>query len=105
MSIRRAGPADALDRDVEQEYLVIYPSGQRLTQRGVLTTFPLTGNLHLGLRAGPALIVLDPRVLVVRGDVIIYDPRNQARLPAWVVSWLAEHPEWPDAALDGELLA
>ncbi len=41
------------------------------------------------------ILILDPRVVVVANDEILYEPRSASPLVPWVVEWLQEHPEWP----------
>jgi hypothetical protein len=87
---------------------VRYPSGQKATltgdwyglQRGgggAAVMIDLTEPAwEWSLRAG-VIAALDPRCVCImrRSGLVLYTPRAQIDLPAWVDDWLAEHPEWP----------
>jgi hypothetical protein len=99
-SVRRARP-DELTDHAEHDYLVLYPSGQRFTLRGVLSGLGLDGGAaHIGIRAGARLVLLDPRAVIVRDGLIIRDPRSHPPSDPAMRTWLREHPEWPDVATE-----
>ena len=102
--MRHARQGDLTAATEVAEYHVYYPSGQQWKVTGL---FGILFNAQHGsaptVRVGEQLYVLDPRAVLIRGDLIIYDPRRLADTPAsagmgfapWVHRWLAEHREWP----------
>ena len=84
---------------VEHDYLILYPSGQRFTLRGVVVAVSI-GEAHMGIRVGAKVTVLDPRAVVVRDGLIIIDPRSQPPSAEWAQAWLAEHADWPRVATE-----
>lgn len=93
--------ADELtDRGAVHDYRVLYPSGQQFMLRGVYCVMGIKGEVSPAIRVDDSLMVLDPRAVVTRGDLIIYDPRRSPAVAGWVRDWLAEHPEWPHLATE-----
>lgn len=77
------------------EFKVSYPSGNTFSLTGELREFSLPdGVAPVVVRSDGAAIMLDPRALVQRGGVIVYDPRARA-VPPWAKVWLDQHREWP----------
>jgi hypothetical protein len=97
--MRHARTDELTDRGIEHDYVVLFPSGQRLTLRGIFVALVVKGESLFGIRVGEELFVLDPRALVTRRGLIIADPRRRP-VPAWAQQWLAEHPEWPACATE-----
>ena len=101
MMLRSAGPDDHTDRGVVHDYRVFYPSGTRFTLRGVFCALALEGRVDVGIRVDERFWLLDPRAVIVRDDLVIYEPRARAAtLTADMRAWLAEHPEWPRVATE-----
>ena len=96
--MRPAQPHELTD-GAEHDYLVLYPSGTRQQLRGVFGLVGANGDTAPTIRAGEALIVLDPRAVIARDGLIIYEPRRGPAAP-WVRDWLAQHPEWPRVATE-----
>lgn len=95
---------DELTDGAVHDYVICYPSGARFRVFGRLTQ----GHVHRGptIRDGDDVMELDPRAVITRDGLVIYEPRRWVdrgggRL-AWVAAWLAAHPEWPAIARDTE---
>jgi len=106
-------------RDPLMDYRVFYPSGQRFTLRGRFCMAvkphapdedPKSGLIGCAINLeDERLMFLDPRGVVVRGQLVIYEPRHWMRsgwtwdgLSQWVSEWLAEHPDWPNQLIADE---
>jgi hypothetical protein len=64
---------------VEHDYVIFYPSGTRFQLRGV---FMFAGDLCAPIvRKGTRAWALDPRAVITRQDLIIYEPRRVVGLP------------------------
>jgi hypothetical protein len=98
--VRPARPEELTDRGDEHDYLVLYPSGQRFSLRGVFSTLAIDAEVHIGVRVGARLVILDPRAVVVRDGLIIRDPRSHPPTSPEMRAWLSEHPEWPAIATE-----
>lgn len=97
--MRPARPDELTGLGVEHDYLVLYPSGQRFTVRGVFIALALD-RAYFGIRVGSRLVLLDPRAVIVRDGLIVRDPRSHAPTCPEMRAWLAEHPEWPRVATE-----
>jgi hypothetical protein len=97
--MRSARSDELTGRGVVHDYLIVYPSGQRIPVRGVfMFMFDGAKVCSPAVREGTRLVAFDPRAVVTRGDLIVYEPRQVVGLPAWVQDWLEAHPEWPPMA-------
>ena len=85
---------------VEHDYLALYPSGHRLTLRGVFVTPMLDGHVHIGVISGERLWLLDPRSVILRDGLVIRDPRSPPPTFPGMREWLAQHPEWSRVATE-----
>jgi hypothetical protein len=99
----RPARADELTDGGVHDYVILYPSGQRLRHRGIFAALSADGAVSPAIRVGEALTVLDPRAVVTRDGLIIHDPRRST-LPGWARDWLAAHPEWPRVATEAVAL-
>jgi hypothetical protein len=94
--MRLARNDELTDRAVH-DYLVLYPSGHRFRLTGLLGAMTI-GDDFSGptiRTADERLWVLDPRCVVSRDGLVIYNPRRVIVMPAGFRVWLDEHPEWP----------
>lgn len=97
--------AEAKNRGEPAQYRILYPSGKDFMLTGVFGEMIAGREVH-----GPTMrlsddkiVVLDPRGLVVRGDIVVYSPRTIMSspaeypivLPPEMREWMREHPEWP----------
>jgi hypothetical protein len=84
------------------DYLVLYPSGHRFHLTGVFGLVTMGGESGPYIRTAPdTLCVLDPRCVVSRDGLVIYDPRHVRSMTAEFRAGLDEHPEWPRLATEG----
>ncbi len=104
--MRRPRPDELTDHHVVHTYHVWYPSGRRMALRGVSGMLVTEGSWSPTVRlvahaedAGVRM-VLDPRAVITRDGLVIYEPRRYPGRNAWVDAWLRAHPEWPAVALD-----
>jgi hypothetical protein len=82
------------------DYGVLYPGGTTFRLRGIYgILFGGSEQASPYIRDATRIWTLDPRAVVTRDGLIIYDPRRQP-VPAWVSAWLAEHAEWPAIATE-----
>jgi hypothetical protein len=105
--MRPSRPDELTDHHVVHTYHVWYPSARRMTLRGVSGMLVTEGGawsptVRLVEHAEDVgeLMVLDPRAVITRDGLVIYEPRRYPGRNAWVDAWLCEHPEWPRIALD-----
>ncbi len=103
--LRHVRPSEAKQRDEVAEYRVLYPSGKDFRVRGVYGQ-ATKGRELLGptiRTADDQVTVLDPRGLIIRGDLVVYSPRDiisspaetPLLLPDHMREWMRAHPEWP----------
>lgn len=90
--MRDATDAERTERGVVHTYTVHYPSGAVFAVTGVLLCTVET--VAVRQADSDRAFVLDPRAVLVRDDLIIYEPRRGRQQP-WVRDWLRAHPEWP----------
>jgi hypothetical protein len=87
---------DSTAPDIDERYLIRYPSGK---------TFTCSGRFHkvvLGDLIAPAIVpsvgpvvMLDQRAIVEKGDQQVYSPRrNMDGLQPDIRRWLASNPSW-----------
>lgn len=105
LPLRRVRLAEAKSRSEAAEYRVLYPSGRDFKVTGVFGQ-AMKGRELLGptiRTADGKVTVLDPRGLVIRGDLVVYSPRAVIASPAEIPlvltaemrEWMRAHPEWP----------
>jgi hypothetical protein len=96
---------DAKRKGDASEYRVVYPSGRDFRLTGVYGQ-AMKGHELLGptiRTADDKVVVLDPRGLVIRGDLVVDSPRDIISSPAETPivlpnemrEWMRAHPEWP----------
>ena len=103
--LRHLALAEANGRGEASDYRVLYPTGKDFAVRGIFGQ-AMKGRELLGptiRTANDGVLVLDPRGLVIRGELVVYSPRNIISSPAETPillsedmrEWMRAHPEWP----------
>ena len=101
--LRHVRLSEAKQRDEAADYRILYPSGKDFRVSGVYGQATKAHEL-LGptiRTADGKVLVLDPRGLVIRGDLVVYSPRDiisspaepPLLLPDHMREWMRAHPE------------
>ena len=98
--MRPARPDELDAGKVEHSYLILYPSGRRFTLHGLFCAVALDGHVDPAIRVHGVLNVLDPRAVIVRDGLIIWEPRGVTSISPEIAAWLEAHPEWPRVATE-----
>ena len=97
---------DGVDAGPPITFTILYPSGQSFVLTGTLVivkipNFDCCNKYHAECSAaiaeGTKVWLLDPRVIIKRGNKVVYSPRMKEAekcLSPDMKAWMTEHSEW-----------